>query len=362
MHRRSVSTSSRRRKGRSRASATSTTGCHRGSSPPRARTRSRGDRRWGQGSARGTVGDGSRSRTRPMGLPAVTHQRWCSSMDGRAIGPTGQPGRVLAELYHVIAVDLGGHGESGVGREDWNLRAFGDDVVTVIEDSAPRTSPSSGTRWRRRHRFGPVLGRSGPRVVWVDAFARSATSRSHRPRTSPRSLRRSRGLRCRGGSVRPKPVPGERRRVARRSHRWRHGRRPARRPSARWATPSTARRRSSPASPSSRRRSSPSIRTRADRRRVPSPARRRSSRPHGRRALPDARGPRAVQSDPRRDARLVLPLTGPALPGRPTTPVTRGVTSDARLHGSTEGRGIHGHAIVRPGGRRLPIGAGRRPT
>src|SRR5438874_678908 len=39
----------------------------------------------------------------------------------------------LAERHHVIAVDLGGHGESGLGRDDWNLAAFGDDVVAVIE-------------------------------------------------------------------------------------------------------------------------------------------------------------------------------------------------------------------------------------
>ena len=40
----------------------------------------------------------------------------------------------LAERYQVIAVDLGGHGESGLGRDDWNLAAFGDDVVAVVEE------------------------------------------------------------------------------------------------------------------------------------------------------------------------------------------------------------------------------------
>ena len=40
----------------------------------------------------------------------------------------------LAERYQVIAIDLGGHGESGLGRIDWNLAAFGDDVVAVVDE------------------------------------------------------------------------------------------------------------------------------------------------------------------------------------------------------------------------------------
>jgi pimeloyl-ACP methyl ester carboxylesterase len=33
----------------------------------------------------------------------------------------------------VVAIDLAGHGESGVGRQAWTMPAFGDDVVAVIE-------------------------------------------------------------------------------------------------------------------------------------------------------------------------------------------------------------------------------------
>ena len=40
----------------------------------------------------------------------------------------------LAERHQVIAVDLGGHGESGLGRVDWTLPAFGDDVVAVVDE------------------------------------------------------------------------------------------------------------------------------------------------------------------------------------------------------------------------------------
>ena len=32
----------------------------------------------------------------------------------------------------VVALDLAGHGESGAGRADWTMRAFGDDVAAVI--------------------------------------------------------------------------------------------------------------------------------------------------------------------------------------------------------------------------------------
>ena len=39
---------------------------------------------------------------------------------------------LLAETYQVVAVDLGGHGESAAGRDDWNLPAFGDDVAAVV--------------------------------------------------------------------------------------------------------------------------------------------------------------------------------------------------------------------------------------
>jgi pimeloyl-ACP methyl ester carboxylesterase len=40
----------------------------------------------------------------------------------------------LADRNFVIAVDLGGHGASGLGRGEWNLAAFGDDVLAVVDD------------------------------------------------------------------------------------------------------------------------------------------------------------------------------------------------------------------------------------
>lgn len=35
--------------------------------------------------------------------------------------------------YKVVAIDLAGHGQSGLGREDWTIESFGDDVVAVVD-------------------------------------------------------------------------------------------------------------------------------------------------------------------------------------------------------------------------------------
>ena len=39
----------------------------------------------------------------------------------------------FAATHEVVAVDLAGHGESGGGRREWTMPAFGGDVVAVIE-------------------------------------------------------------------------------------------------------------------------------------------------------------------------------------------------------------------------------------
>lgn len=44
----------------------------------------------------------------------------------------GQLGH-FAETYRVVALDLAGHGESGLGRKAWTMQAFGRDVVAVAE-------------------------------------------------------------------------------------------------------------------------------------------------------------------------------------------------------------------------------------
>jgi pimeloyl-ACP methyl ester carboxylesterase len=79
---------------------------------------------------------------------------------------------LLAEQYHVVAVDLGGHGESGTGRDDWNLPAFGDDVVAAVEEVSARDVALVG------HSMGGdaimfAARRLGNRIrglVWVDTL------------------------------------------------------------------------------------------------------------------------------------------------------------------------------------------------
>ena len=39
----------------------------------------------------------------------------------------------FSKAYRVVNVDLGGHGESGLGRKDWTIYSFGTDVAAVIK-------------------------------------------------------------------------------------------------------------------------------------------------------------------------------------------------------------------------------------
>ena len=39
----------------------------------------------------------------------------------------------FASEYTVVCLDLGGHGDSGLGRDAWTMAAFGQDVVAVVE-------------------------------------------------------------------------------------------------------------------------------------------------------------------------------------------------------------------------------------
>lgn len=79
---------------------------------------------------------------------------------------------LLGERYQVVALDLGGHGDSGVGRDDWSLAAFGEDVAAVVDEVGAEDVALVG------HSMGgdAVVFAAcllGPRVrglVWVDAF------------------------------------------------------------------------------------------------------------------------------------------------------------------------------------------------
>jgi pimeloyl-ACP methyl ester carboxylesterase len=39
----------------------------------------------------------------------------------------------FAQKYKVVAIDLAGHGESGLDRKEWTMGAFGEDVVAVVD-------------------------------------------------------------------------------------------------------------------------------------------------------------------------------------------------------------------------------------
>ena len=41
--------------------------------------------------------------------------------------------KIFSQQYKVIAVDLAGHGESGLGRGTWTIAAFGSDVAAVVK-------------------------------------------------------------------------------------------------------------------------------------------------------------------------------------------------------------------------------------
>jgi pimeloyl-ACP methyl ester carboxylesterase len=93
---------------------------------------------------------------------------------------------LLADRYQVVALDLGGHGESGRGRADWNLPAFGDDVVAVVDDvGADRIAlvghsmGGDAIVYAAAHLDDRVAG-----IVWVDAFRSLGTE----PVSSPEDV------------------------------------------------------------------------------------------------------------------------------------------------------------------------------
>jgi pimeloyl-ACP methyl ester carboxylesterase len=43
----------------------------------------------------------------------------------------------FSKAYQVVTIDMGGHGESGLGREEWTIAAFGADVAAVVNKLNP---------------------------------------------------------------------------------------------------------------------------------------------------------------------------------------------------------------------------------
>lgn len=78
----------------------------------------------------------------------------------------------LCARHQVVALDLAGHGRSGLGRTDWNLPAFGDDVVAVVDAVGAQRVALVG------HSMGGdavvfaarQLGERVAGIVWVDVL------------------------------------------------------------------------------------------------------------------------------------------------------------------------------------------------
>jgi pimeloyl-ACP methyl ester carboxylesterase len=82
--------------------------------------------------------------------------------------------------FKVVAVDLAGHGESGLGRAAWTMAAFGGDVATVVEKLGLERVILIGHSMggdviveAARRLPGRVAG-----LIWVDTYKQLATSRT----------------------------------------------------------------------------------------------------------------------------------------------------------------------------------------
>ena len=86
----------------------------------------------------------------------------------------------FARDFTVVAVDIAGHGESGVGREHWTIQAFGADVAAVAEKLALKNLVLIGHSMggdviveAARRLPGRVTG-----LIWVDTYRQIGTPRT----------------------------------------------------------------------------------------------------------------------------------------------------------------------------------------
>lgn len=86
----------------------------------------------------------------------------------------------FSRQFRVVAVDLAGHGESGLGREAWTMRAFGGDVAAVVDKLGLQRIILIGHSMggdviveAARRLPGRVAG-----LVWVDTYKQLGTPRT----------------------------------------------------------------------------------------------------------------------------------------------------------------------------------------
>jgi pimeloyl-ACP methyl ester carboxylesterase len=87
----------------------------------------------------------------------------------------------LARRHQVVAIDLAGHGESGVGRSSWTMPAFGGDVTAVVDrlqlDDAVLVGHSMGGDVIVEAAL--LLGGRVQGLVWVDTYPSLGVPDSH---------------------------------------------------------------------------------------------------------------------------------------------------------------------------------------
>jgi pimeloyl-ACP methyl ester carboxylesterase len=86
----------------------------------------------------------------------------------------------LSAQYQLVLIDLAGHGESGLGRKDYTMASFGEDVAAVVDKLALEHVVLVGHSMggdvvveAARHLKGRVTG-----LVWVDDYKSLGTPRS----------------------------------------------------------------------------------------------------------------------------------------------------------------------------------------
>jgi pimeloyl-ACP methyl ester carboxylesterase len=86
----------------------------------------------------------------------------------------------FADRFTVVALDLGGHGQSGTGRKDWTIESYGKDVAAVVRDLRLRQVILIG------HSMGGdvvteaarLLKRNVIGLIWLDTYKELGEGRS----------------------------------------------------------------------------------------------------------------------------------------------------------------------------------------
>jgi pimeloyl-ACP methyl ester carboxylesterase len=125
--------------------------------------------------------------TSPDGIPSAYEARGEGTpalvfVHGWSCDRTYWAGRLerFSTRFRVVAVDLAGHGESGLGRKEWTMAAFGGDVAAVVEKLGLRRVILIG-----HSMGGDVIAEAARRLpgrvaglVWADTYRQLGAGRS----------------------------------------------------------------------------------------------------------------------------------------------------------------------------------------